>query len=121
VPVPVEPTLRPDTQQPLDLGEVLLRSVSPVHLAYLRNMGVRASMSISLVVNGRLWGLVSCGHRTPKPLSSHVRTACETIGRLVSLQLAAFAATDFQERLAAAGDTLRALRAALSVGGGEVL
>lgn len=119
--VPIEPTLRPDTQQPLDLSDVLLRSVSPVHLEYLHNMGVRASMSISLVVEGRLWGLISCGHRAPMAVSSSQRTACETIGRLVSLRLAAFTATAFQQRLAAARPGLGTLRAVLVGGQGEVL
>lgn len=120
-PVPIEPTLRPDTRQALDLSEVLLRSVSPVHLEYLHNMGVRASMSISLIVEGRLWGLISCGHRTPRAISPAVRVACETLGRLVSLQLGAFAATALQQRLDAVGPGLETLRAALASGEGEVL
>ena len=54
VPVPIVPTLRPDTRAPLDLSLSVLRSVSPVHLEYMANMGVRASMSISLIVRDRL-------------------------------------------------------------------
>src|SRR6201999_777258 len=49
-PVPIVPTLRPDTGTPLDLSLSVLRSVSPIHLEYLANMGVRASMSVSLIV-----------------------------------------------------------------------
>lgn len=120
-PVPIEPTLRPDTAQPLDLSDVLLRSVSPVHLEYLHNMGLRASMSISLIVEGRLWGLISCGHRVPKAIPRHMRVACETIGRLVSLQLSAFAATGFQQRLAEVRPRLETLRASLASGEGDVL
>ena len=48
---------------PLDMSHCVLRSVSPIHIEYLRNMGVAASMSISIVVNGKLWGLVACHHR----------------------------------------------------------
>lgn len=56
-----------------DLGAVSLRSVSPVHLEYLRNMGVRATLVGSLVVRDRLWGLVSCQHvRGPKRFSGRV-------------------------------------------------
>ncbi|MCP6151395.1 GAF domain-containing protein, partial [Klebsiella pneumoniae] len=47
---------------PLDLSMSLLRSVSPIHIEYLRNMGVAASLSISILVEGRLWGLVACHH-----------------------------------------------------------
>lgn len=119
-PVPLEPALRPDNGQPLDLGEVLLRSVSPVHLKYLANMGVRASMSVSLVVEGRLWGLISCGHRQPRAISPEQRSACEMLGRLVSLQLAAFAATSLQQQLAARRPLLETLRQALASGAGDV-
>jgi light-regulated signal transduction histidine kinase (bacteriophytochrome) len=67
----------------------VLRSVSPIHVEYLANMGARASMSISVVVRGRLWGLVTClNHSGPRLVSYEIRTACETIGRLVSLQIA---------------------------------
>jgi len=119
--VPIQPTLRPDNKQPLDLSDVSLRSVSPVHLQYMQNMGVRASMSISLIGEGRLWGLISCGHRTPMQVPPSLRFACETIGRLVSLQLAAFAATDFQTRMQASRPQMDTLRASLVQGDGEVL
>ena len=50
---------------PLDMSHCVLRSVSPIHIEYLRNLGVGASMSISIVVNGKLWGLVACHHQSP--------------------------------------------------------
>ncbi len=71
----------------LDLSFAVLRSVSPVHLEYLRNMGVAASMSVSLVRDGRLWGLLACHHRRPHSVSIGVRAACEVMGRLLSLQI----------------------------------
>jgi diguanylate cyclase (GGDEF)-like protein len=74
---------------PLDLGQSGLRSVSPLHLQYLRNMGVRASASISLVVEDQLWGLLAFHHDAPKWIPPYVRAACETVGRLLSLQVAA--------------------------------
>lgn len=81
---------REGTGAPVDLSFAVLRSVSPVHLEYLANMGVRASMSISLVVGGQLWGLISCAHHSgPRFVPYGVRSACEAIGRLVSLQIAA--------------------------------
>jgi len=89
-PARIVPTLRADTGSPLDLSFSVLRSVSPIHLEYMANMGVRASMSISLIVGGRLWGLISClNHSGPRRASQEMRAACEFLGRLASLQIAA--------------------------------
>jgi light-regulated signal transduction histidine kinase (bacteriophytochrome) len=89
-PARVVPTLRADTSGPLDLSFSVLRSVSPIHLQYMANMGVRASMSISLIVRDRLWGLISClNHTSPWRVSQETRMACEFLGRLTSLQIAA--------------------------------
>ena len=63
-PARIVPALRPDTGAPLDLSFSVLRSVSPIHIEYMKNMGVRASMSISLIVRNRLWGLISCLNHT---------------------------------------------------------
>jgi light-regulated signal transduction histidine kinase (bacteriophytochrome) len=113
-PVPIElATVGPGTGEPLDLSGAHLRSVSPVHLEYLANMGVRASLSVSLIVEGKLWGLISCGHREAKPMPPALRRACETIGRLLSLQLEALRATEFHRREAAARGTLAELCAAM--------
>ncbi|WMJ69303.1 ATP-binding protein [Stenotrophomonas sp. 24(2023)] len=73
---------------PTDLSLASLRSVSPVHLQYMRNMGTGASMSVSLLNEGRLWGLVSCHSQQPRRVPYHVRTACEFIGQILSLQIA---------------------------------
>ncbi|GAB3736698.1 hypothetical protein GCM10028862_21490 [Luteimonas pelagia] len=88
VPVPIVPD-RTDEGAPLDLSQHMLRSVSPVHIEYLRNMGVAASMSISIVVAGRLWGLVACHHLTPRPVPPGVRAACDLFGLFVSMRVAA--------------------------------
>ena len=98
VPSALVPTLRPDTQAPLDLTRSSLRSISPMHLAYLANMGVQASLSASLIVDGRLWGLISCGHRVPAPLPFDLRSTCETIARMVSSQIAALEARELRRR-----------------------
>ncbi|MGQ9369988.1 histidine kinase dimerization/phosphoacceptor domain -containing protein [Azospirillum sp. ST 5-10] len=63
----------------LDLSDVALRSVSPVHLQYLKNMGVAASASVSIVTDGVLWGLVACHHWTAKPLPHAARALCRTL------------------------------------------
>jgi len=72
---------------PVDLSHSWMRSMSPVHVEYLRNMGVRASLSISLVQNDRLWGLIACHHLTPKYVGLRSRELDEFIGRVVSLKL----------------------------------
>lgn len=73
--------------QPLDLTYSKLRAVAPVHIEYLNNMGVGASMSISLVSNDELWGLVACHHYSPHHLSSSVLRFCEMLGGTVSTLL----------------------------------
>ncbi|TBU96524.1 ATPase [Stutzerimonas kirkiae] len=86
-PSPLVPALNPKTAQPLDLSQAALRSVSPVHLQYMRNMRTQASMSISIVVGGRLWGLISCHHVQPLIVAPQTRAVCELLGRLLSLQI----------------------------------
>lgn len=73
----------------LDMSFASLRSVSPVHLEYMRNMGTPASMSVSIVARGRLWGLVSCHDHAPRHLPFQTRVACEHLGRLLSLEIQA--------------------------------
>jgi light-regulated signal transduction histidine kinase (bacteriophytochrome) len=86
-PAALIPAENPLTGKPLDLTFSVLRSVSPVHLEYLRNMDVRASMSISLMRGKRLWGLIACHHRTARHVPYVVRIACEFLGQVLSLQL----------------------------------
>ncbi|WP_434622158.1 ATP-binding protein [Azospirillum sp. B2RO_4] len=74
---------------PLDLSFSVLRSVSPVHLEYMRNMGTPASMSISVMDGDRLWGLISCHHAEPRQVSFAVRTACDLLGQMLSSQMIA--------------------------------
>jgi chemotaxis family two-component system sensor kinase Cph1 len=71
----------------LDMSYCLLRSVSPVHIDYLRNMGVGASMSLSILKGDRLWGLIACHHSSAKSVASDVRAACELIAHLMSVQI----------------------------------
>ena len=88
-PVGLIPQLNPLTNKPLDMSMSVLRSVSPLHTEYLDNMGVAASMSISLLKNKQLWGLIACHHKTPKKVAYELRTVCEFIGQIVSFELAA--------------------------------
>ena len=82
----IEPMLNPEGK-PLDLSMSTLRAVSPIHLEYLRNMGVGASMSISVLDRGKLWGLIACHHMSPRSLPYGIRTAAELFAQLFGLVL----------------------------------
>ncbi|MCA1970075.1 MAG: GAF domain-containing protein [Rhizobium sp.] len=83
---PIEPAVDA-SGEPLDLSYAHLRSVSPIHLEYLRNMGVGASMSISIIIDGALWGLIACHHYSPKALSMPQRVAAEMFSDFFSMHL----------------------------------
>jgi len=72
---------------PLDMTHCGLRSVSPIHLEYLRNMGVGATMTISLLKDGTLWGLVACHHSQPKRVCPERRLACSFLAQIAESQL----------------------------------
>jgi chemotaxis family two-component system sensor kinase Cph1 len=86
--VPLLPERDAKGAQAIDLTRSLLRSASPIHLEYLRNMQVGATLTVSLVRAGKLWGLIACHHRVPRHASHEVRSACELLGRLASSLLA---------------------------------
>ncbi len=82
-PVELFPVNNPVNQRPIDLTNSILRSASPCHMEYLHNMGVRGSLTISLIKEGKLWGLIACHHQTPKYVSYELRKACEFLGRVI--------------------------------------
>jgi chemotaxis family two-component system sensor kinase Cph1 len=90
-PAPLVPAMDgrdPASGTPLDLTYATLRSVSPIHVEYLQNMGVHASMSISLLRRGRLWGLIACHHYAGPHLPPFgTRAAAEFLGSTLSLRL----------------------------------
>ncbi len=86
-PVPVVPTLNPHTNRPLDMSMSALRSVSPVHVQYLANMGVSASMSVTVIQNGKFWGLIACHHNAPYHVPYRIRMVSEIMGHVFSAQL----------------------------------
>ena len=86
-PAPLVPALNPATGRPLDMSFATLRDISPIHREYLRNMGVAASLSISIMHGDQLWGLIACHHMTGRRLPRHLRAACELFGVAFSLQL----------------------------------
>ena len=69
----------------LDMSLTHLRGVSPIHVEYLQNMGVAGSLTIGLVVDGKLWGMFACHHRSPRVIRSDVRITSELFGQMVSL------------------------------------
>jgi light-regulated signal transduction histidine kinase (bacteriophytochrome)/CheY-like chemotaxis protein len=85
-PVPVVPPLDP-AGMPLDLSLSILRSVSPIHIEYLKNMGVGASLSISIVVDDELWGLFACHNYSPRSPTFERRSACELFAQMFSMRL----------------------------------
>jgi len=90
-PVPLMPAVLPDTGQPLDMSMCSLRSISPIHVQYLKNMGVGATLVVSLMVGGRLWGLISCHHYGPRVVPFETRTVCELLAEAVGTRIAALA------------------------------
>jgi light-regulated signal transduction histidine kinase (bacteriophytochrome)/CheY-like chemotaxis protein len=87
-PSPIVPSMHPRTGARLDLSHAVLRSVSPIHIEYLKNMGVTASMSISLLFEGKLAGLIACHHYSgPWSLSFQTRETAEYLGQTLSWHL----------------------------------
>ncbi|UWR27822.1 GAF domain-containing protein [Sulfitobacter sp. S223] len=85
----VSPIVPPTNVQgiPMDLSMSVMRAVSPIHLEYLRNMGVSASMSVSIIKDGKLWGLFACHHETPRHIDFERRTAIELFAQFFSYEL----------------------------------
>ncbi len=88
-PVPVAPARSPESGQELDMSLCFLRSMSPIHLQYLKNMGVRATLVASLAVGGRLWGLIACHHYAPRAVRYELRAAVEVLAETVATRIAA--------------------------------
>ena len=71
----------------VDLSAAILRSAAPVHLEYLHNMGVRATLTISIVTGGRLWGLIACHHAQARHIDYRTRATCRLLGDMLAWQL----------------------------------
>jgi light-regulated signal transduction histidine kinase (bacteriophytochrome) len=81
------PLLGAEGSTPLDMSFAVLRSVSPIHVEYLQNMGVGASMSVSIVIHDRLWGLIACHHMGPKRVPYSVRMAADVLAQVIASTL----------------------------------
>jgi chemotaxis family two-component system sensor kinase Cph1 len=113
--VPIEPENNPITDEPLDLSNSVLRAVSPIHIQYLTNMGVTASLVISLIHRGQLWGLISGHHYAgPKRVPLATRTLCEFLAQALSLQVGMAGQVKTHERALELRNVERGLRERLS-------
>jgi light-regulated signal transduction histidine kinase (bacteriophytochrome) len=86
---PLVPRIIPGVGTELDMSMCQLRSMSPLHLQYLKNMGVTATLVISLVREGKLWGLIACHHYSPRNLRFAVRAATDLLAEVISTRIAA--------------------------------
>ena len=117
------PLLALEEGPPLDMSYCVLRSVSPIHLEYLRNMGVAATLTVSLVIEGKLWGMIACHHGKPWFRPFAFRQDCQFLGQVTAARIEACAAAatqtyrfkrtqmlaKFLEQIAATGDFARGL------------
>jgi PAS domain S-box-containing protein len=87
VPVELVPQINPQTKEMLDLSNSFLRSVSPIHVEYLQNMGVKATLVISIIIHDKLWGLLTCHHYSVKFIDSRLRMLLEHVGSLAAYQI----------------------------------
>ncbi|PKO88781.1 MAG: hypothetical protein CVU16_13215 [Betaproteobacteria bacterium HGW-Betaproteobacteria-10] len=108
-PVAITPVLHPQTGRALDMSHSVLRSLSPIHLEYLRNMAVGATITISLMQGGKLWGLIACHHATPRRIPFHLRELAEFVGKTVSLKLTNLEADERNKYMDQVRGTLMAL------------
>lgn len=97
-PAQIIPAVHPETGDPLDQSDCVARGVSPIHIEYLINMGVRASMSVAIIKENKLWGLIACHHYQPKLVDFRLRNMIKFLSRIISGHLALQEAHDFREQ-----------------------
>ena len=98
----------------LDLSGSWLRAVSPIHLKYLANMGVGATTAISLIVAGRLWGMLVCHHNSSREISAHQRGQLDLVGQVMSVMLSSLIQSDSGKRRLLRKRALAGIGAALA-------
>ena len=110
-------------REPLDLSHSVLRSVSPIHVEYLKNMGVGASMSVSIVIGGRLWGMLACHHMAPRQVPYPIRMAVDVMAQVIASKVQSLAAKEREAAIARAAWLRTEIVRAVAVGGevGEVV
>jgi light-regulated signal transduction histidine kinase (bacteriophytochrome) len=108
------PLLDGDEEEPLDMSDCALRSVSPVHLQYLRNMGVGSSMSVSILGGDDLWGMIACHSAAPRLVPYETREACKQIATALTQQAETIAARVLAEEATRLGSEREQLLARLA-------
>ena len=103
-PVPILPEGNGQSGK-LDLTYSTLRAVSPVHIQYLKNMGVGASLSVSIIIDDKLWGLIACHHCSAKVPSYAMRTDLELFAEVLALELNARLSREREEAARQVRDT----------------
>jgi len=98
-PAQILPIVTEDNNSPLDLTNAVARGVSPIHLEYLSNMGVKGSFSVGIIVDDQLWGLIACHHYQPKFLDYRTRVSCQFLGQIFSGHLAVASASHHRESI----------------------
>jgi diguanylate cyclase (GGDEF)-like protein len=109
IPVPLLVDAGLDDGVPLDLTHSVLRSASPVHREYMRNMKTAASLTIALVERDELWGMLVCHHTTPRMAGPDTRAVAAPVGQIVSVLLDTIGRVEVQTRRLEGADALRAL------------
>jgi len=104
-------------REPLDLSMSTLRAHSIMCIEYLKNMGVGATMTVSLVRDGRLWGLISCHHMSARLVGFEQRTTVELFGQLLSFMIAGQERAELATYEARMGDMQHQLAAAFLADG----
>ncbi|WP_435417392.1 HWE histidine kinase domain-containing protein [Parerythrobacter aurantius] len=102
--------------QPIDLSLSTCRAVSPIHIEYLRNMNVAASMSVSIMDGDRLWGLFACHHQSPRRLNYAIRSACDLFGQMFGFLLSQIMTREAFQHLEGARGSHNALMRRLAEG-----
>ena len=106
--------------EPLDMTHCVLRSVSPVHIEYLCNLQVGASMSVSVVIGGVLWGMIACHHGSARQVPYEVRMSCDVLAQVLAARVQSLLAAQHAQRLGAAA-TLRSRMVERLLVGDDVL
>ena len=100
-PAAIIPEISPITRKPLDISKSELRSVSPIHIEYLQNMKVGASLTAAIVLEGELWGLLACHHYSPKFINYHQRQTCKFLTQVFSNSLSVRTSKTFLDKFSA--------------------
>lgn len=98
IPSPLHPEYSPIDNKPLDLSRSELRGVSPIHIEYLKNMKVGASLTAAIILNGKLWGLLACHHYSSKFVNYHQRQSVKLLTQVLTNRLAMISSGIFNER-----------------------